>query len=118
MNKAEFGRFAEEEVARYLELVAGLWIVDRNAHFREGELDIVALHPPTGQLYFVEVKACRNEDFGAVVERLTVQKLRRMRRAIYAWRQRCEDFRPGQKLFVGFCSSGEGAPKMTLSILE
>ena len=100
MDSDDFGLWCEEEAARYLETVRGWQVLARRVHFREGELDLVC-REPDGSLVFVEVKGVRNETFGAVVERLTTQKIRRWKKAVLQWRLRHEAWDPARLLFVG-----------------
>lgn len=85
--------------AQYLECVHGWRLLEKNVHFREGEIDLIM--EAAGELRFVEVKARRSKTFGGVVESLTTQKVQRLRRAIYRWRERSGDLRPGEIYFLG-----------------
>lgn len=84
---------------QYLESTHGWRLLEKNVRFREGEIDLI-MSAPEG-LKFVEVKARRNEKFGGVVESLTTQKIQRLKRAIYRWRERSGDRRYGQIIFLG-----------------
>lgn len=76
----EFGHWAENHAAQYLEN-KGYKIVQRNYQKKWGELDIVA--EKEGVLIFVEVKANKKEIIGFEPEnRVSPEKLRRMNRAI------------------------------------
>jgi len=98
MKKHEFGKWAEEIAADYL-AGKGFRILERRVRFRDGEIDLIVAGGDG--LFFVEVKARRDLIFGDVVEALTAQKLRRMRKVIVKWRMRSGDKRPGRILFLG-----------------
>jgi putative endonuclease len=105
--KNSFGPDMEAAAAQYLALTHGWRLLEKNVHFREGEIDLIM---ETGrELRFVEVKGRRNEKFGGVVESVTTRKIQRLRRAIYRWRERSKDHRIGQIYFVGILVNGEGA---------
>jgi putative endonuclease len=114
MNSRDFGHAAEDFAAEYL-VHAHEWNeLGRRVRYREGELDLVMETKAgrSGELIFVEVKARRSTRFGGVVEALTTQKVRRMKRAIWLWRQESGDYRAGRMLFVGLLI--EKAGKVTL----
>jgi len=77
-SRAELGRAAEEEAARFLRS-RGMEILARNVRYRDGEVDIVAREG--GTLVFVEVKARRSEEFGSGAEAVTPRKRARIIRA-------------------------------------
>lgn len=99
MGMENFGSSMEGVAAQYLESVRGWRLLEKNVRFREGEIDLIMV--AGNELRFVEVKARRNENFGGVVESVTTRKILRLRRAIYRWRERSGDRRPGQLYFVG-----------------
>ena len=75
------GRLGEDVAVKYLK-AKGLKIVDRNATYKFGEIDIVALND--GVYHFVEVKAM---DVNSAVqiklsERLSRNKLARIKKAV------------------------------------
>ena len=83
--RQRLGRAAEDLTARRL-AAAGMWIVERNARTRLGELDIVGLEG--GVLVFVEVKAGRaGTSAGPERPALAVDrgKQRRLRRLAREW---------------------------------
>lgn len=90
--------WCEEKTAEYLQ-IRGWRILERRVNFREGELDLVCEFE--GELRFVEVKGSRSRQFGSVVERLTREKLRRMRKAVWRWREARRDYREGSFWFAG-----------------
>lgn len=111
-----FGLQMEEAAAKYLQSVHGWRLIDRRVRFREGEIDLVM--EAGGELKFVEVKARRNEKFGGVVESVTTQKIRRLKRAIYRWRERENDHRFGVIYFVGILVDGKGALTIEEHLIE
>jgi len=98
MDRAAFGLQSEEDAAEYLERKHGWKVLARRVKFREGEIDLI-MERPEG-LVFVEVKARRSFTFGAAVESVTAEKVRRIRRAIGKWRTQSGDFREGELLLV------------------
>jgi putative endonuclease len=94
-----FGEWAEGEAARFFMLSRGWQLLARRARYREGEIDLI-FECEKG-LRFVEVKARRGRKFGFVVEALTTRKVRRLKRAVYLWREETQDFRPGEMWFCG-----------------
>lgn len=73
------GTFGESWALGYLRRL-GYRVVDRNVHFRVGELDIVAWDGDT--LAFVEVKTRRSRRFGTPAEAVTATKYRHLALAI------------------------------------
>ncbi|MCG7310693.1 YraN family protein [Brachybacterium sp. ACRRE] len=76
LSALELGRIGEQVVADHLAEV-GWQIVERNARFRAGEIDIVALEGTT--LVFVEVKTRRTLVTGVPQAAVTPLKMRRLR---------------------------------------
>ena len=103
-NNHAFGGWAEEEVARILELTRGWRLRAKRARYREGEIDLI-LESAQG-LEFVEVKARRSAHYGAVVEQVTTQKLRRLKRAEWRWRAATNERRPGRWWLAGLDREG------------
>ncbi len=99
MEILDFGLWCEDQAAEYLKTVKGWSILERRVRFREGEIDLIARHSEA--LVFVEVKGLRSRTFGAVVEHVTAEKVRRMKRAIMRWRMCTDCFLPGELLFLG-----------------
>lgn len=116
MGMENFGLQMEEAAAKYLQSVRGWRLIDKRVRFREGEIDLIM--EAGGGLRFVEVKARRNEKFGGVVESVTTQKIRRLKRAIYRWRERENDHRFGQIIFVGILVDGKGALTIEEHLIE
>jgi len=77
------GAFGEEAVTQYL-IKHNAEIVERNWRVREGEIDIVALHP-SGVFAFVEVKTRSSLAFGHPFEAINRDKAHRMQRLALAW---------------------------------
>lgn len=117
LTRPEFGRKIEAVAGQYLESVKGWRVLERRARFREGELDLIA-ETPQGELRFVEVKGRRSLRFGGVVESVTTEKVRRLRRAVYRWRERSKDRRPGALYFLGILVTKEGPLTIEEHLLE
>ncbi|MBT4631826.1 hypothetical protein HOH67_04965 [Candidatus Peregrinibacteria bacterium] len=98
MDIYAFGEWCEGRALEYFE-DRGWVFLDRRVNFREGEIDLIFICD--SGLRFVEVKGRRGRRFGSVVESLTTQKLRRLKRAEFRWRQGLRDFRPGEWWFCG-----------------
>jgi putative endonuclease len=111
-----FGLQMEGVAAQYLQTVRGWRLIDKRVRFREGEIDLIM--EAGGELRFVEVKGRRNEKFGGVVESVTTLKIRRLKRAIYRWRERSGDGRFGQIIFVGILVDGKGALTIEEHLIE
>lgn len=82
-NNQSTGALGEEAVAQFL-LKADCEIIERNWRIREGEIDIVALHP-SGVFAFVEVKTRSSVAFGHPFEAINRDKAHRMQRLALAW---------------------------------
>jgi putative endonuclease len=80
--KQRAGDAAEEAACAHLR-AAGCLIVDRNARFREGELDIVAREGE--MLLFVEVRLRSGTRFGGAGASVDTFKRRRLVRAAQHW---------------------------------
>ena len=81
-HKDILGRQGEQAAAEYLER-AGFRILDRNYRCSSGEIDIVAAD--RRELVACEVKTRSDVRFGAPVEAVTSEKLRRLRRLAVRW---------------------------------
>ena len=77
------GAQGEEAVAQFL-INRNIEIIERNWRVREGEIDIVALHP-NGVFSFVEVKTRSSVAFGHPFEAINRDKAYRMQRLALAW---------------------------------
>ena len=81
--KSEFGNWAENHVAQYLQS-KGYEVIENNYRKPWGEVDIVA--KKEGILIFVEVKASKDDITGFEPEnRVSPEKLRRLMRAIQTY---------------------------------
>ena len=81
--KYEFGEWAENNVAQYLES-KGYSVLERNYRKKWGEIDVVA--KKEGIMIFVEVKANKKELAGFEPEtRISPEKLRRLNRVIQTY---------------------------------
>lgn len=78
------GREAEDQAAKVV-LSAGLRILARNARFKGGELDLVALDGE--QLVIIEVRSRALSRFGMAADSVTATKQARLVRATQAWLQ-------------------------------
>ena len=81
-QKDILGRQGEQVAAEYLER-AGFRILDRNYRCPGGEIDIVAAD--RRELVACEVKTRSDVRYGAPVEAVTSEKLRRLRRLAVRW---------------------------------
>lgn len=86
------GELGEQEAVRFLQKKR-YQVVDRNVAFREGEIDIVAVHDRT--VVFVEVKTRRSDRKGAPWEAVDAGKQEKLIRAasVYLSRERLTDQR-------------------------
>lgn len=82
-NNQNTGALGEEAVVQYL-INHQVEIIERNWRIREGEIDIVALHP-NGIFSFVEVKTRSSVAFGHPFEAINREKAHRMQRLALAW---------------------------------
>ena len=86
------GRQAEDLAVQQVQR-AGLEVLARNARFKGGELDLVALDGE--QLVIIEVRARAVGRFGTAADSITPTKQARLVRATQAWlqQQRCHQHR-------------------------
>ncbi|MBN1258655.1 YraN family protein [Candidatus Peregrinibacteria bacterium] len=77
MDKIEKGQKGEDWAARFLEQ-NGYRILARNYRKRQGEIDIIANDPSTGETVFVEVKMRKGKNFGYPEEAVTPAKIRKL----------------------------------------
>lgn len=70
----ELGKWGEDIAAAYLQ-DHGFTILERNWHYRQREIDIIALNTQTQVLSFVEVKTRRNDHFGLPEQAVTQKKM-------------------------------------------
>lgn len=82
MNRRPIGHAHEEAAARHL-TSQGLVLVDRNAGFRVGEIDLVLEDGDT--VVFAEVRYRRGEGWGGAVASVDAGKRRRLVAAAQAW---------------------------------
>lgn len=80
--KDALGRKGEQLAVEYLQQ-AGFRILDRNYRCADGEIDIVAAEGRV--LVACEVKTRSDVRYGAPIEAVTAQKLRRLRRLAVRW---------------------------------
>jgi len=80
--RQKFGRWGEDLAAQHLQ-DAGLVLLDRNWHCREGELDLVL--SDRGRVVFCEVKTRSSTEYGTPAESVTEEKTARVHRAAMRW---------------------------------
>lgn len=115
MDSHDFGAYGEGKAVEYLE-ACGFNILARQVRYREGELDIIA--EKENVIFVVEVKARKSRLFGDVVESITAQKIRRLRRAMGRW---CRENKIHQQVkiyFLGFYSEKSGKLELNFQSLE
>ena len=83
LSRNELGALGEQFAVEHLGAL-GLRIVERNWRCRYGELDVIAADGEH-TLVFVEVKTRTGDRFGGVVQAVTPQKVRRIRRLAGVW---------------------------------
>jgi putative endonuclease len=84
LTRAEIGALGEQLAVEYLESL-GLRVLIRNWRCRYGELDVIAADDAARTAVFVEVKTRTSDQFGGVVQAVTPQKVRRLRRLAGLW---------------------------------
>jgi putative endonuclease len=80
--KQRAGDAAEDAAARHL-AAQGCTLVDRNARYPEGELDLIARERDV--ILFVEVRMRRSNAFGGAVASVDRYKQKRLARAAQHW---------------------------------
>ena len=83
-SRAEIGALGEQLAVEHLTSL-GLEVLDRNWRCRYGELDVIAADRQTRTVVFVEVKTRTSDRFGGVVQAVTPDKVRRLRRLAGLW---------------------------------
>jgi putative endonuclease len=83
-TRAQVGAWGEQVAVDHL-VGLGLRVVERNWRCRYGELDVIAADEGTGEVVFVEVKTRTGDRFGAAVEAVGPDKVRRLRRLAGVW---------------------------------
>ncbi len=73
MDKISFGKIGELIAEKFL-IANNYKILQKNVHFREGELDIVAFEIIKQEIVFVEVKTRSSDLFGEPQEAVTYEK--------------------------------------------
>jgi putative endonuclease len=84
LTRAEIGALGEQLAVTHLESL-GLRVLTRNWRCRYGELDVIAADDAARTVVFVEVKTRTSDQFGGVVQAVTPQKVRRLRRLAGLW---------------------------------
>ncbi len=67
------GKYGEDKALEYL-LNQGYFLIERNWHRREGEIDLIVFDNRLNELVFVEVKVRNSEKFGSIEESITEKK--------------------------------------------
>ncbi len=83
LSRIQLGALGEQVAVEHLRGL-GLQILARNWRCRYGELDVIAADGEH-TLVFVEVKTRTGDRFGGVVQAVTPQKVRRIRRLAGVW---------------------------------
>jgi putative endonuclease len=81
-DKQILGKKGEDAAAEYLEN-KGITILERNYHFEQAEVDIVAYNG--SQIIFVEVKTRSNTFFGEPEDSVTLKKKKSLYKVAEAW---------------------------------
>jgi putative endonuclease len=84
LTRAEIGALGEQLAVEHLESL-GLRVLVRNWRCRYGELDVIAVDDAARTVVFVEVKTRTSDQFGGVLQAVTPQKVRRLRRLAGLW---------------------------------
>ncbi|MCC6756666.1 MAG: YraN family protein [Arenimonas sp.] len=79
------GRMAEDAALAFL-AARGLQLLERNARFSVGELDLILLHGDT--LVFAEVRQRKSEAFGGAAQSIDARKRRKCALAAQCWLKR------------------------------
>ncbi|WP_407331466.1 YraN family protein [Enterovibrio sp. 27052020O] len=82
LNKKQTGDHYEQQACRFLER-QGLTLLDKNARFKVGELDLVMRQGSC--IVFVEVKFRKQSGFGGASATISHQKQRRLLKSAYLW---------------------------------
>lgn len=114
MTTHTLGRRGEHIAALLLQRL-GFTICDRHVVARWGEIDIVARR--NSVTYFIEVKWRRTQTYGAALESITPQKLKRLRATITHYVQRHPEINRFYLLFL-FLQGSPGSLHCTILPLE
>jgi putative endonuclease len=83
-TRADIGALGERVAVEHLESI-GLRVLTRNWRCRYGELDVIAVDDAAHAVVFVEVKTRTSDRFGGVLQAVTPDKVRRLRRLAGLW---------------------------------
>ena len=89
-DRQVFGRLGEDFAQQVLQL-DGYEIVKRNYRCKEGEIDIIA--EKDNELFFIEVKSRRNQNFGTPGEAVDGKKQQRLRRTAGCYLAETQNYR-------------------------
>ncbi len=78
--KRQLGNNYEDKALEYLEKL-DYRLIERNYITPYGEIDLIMADPKTGEYVFVEVKSSQTDIFGVSAERITKQKLQKIRKS-------------------------------------
>lgn len=82
VNKRQRGDAAEDQALAHLH-DAGLSLIERNYHCRQGEIDLIMRD--NDAIVLVEVRQRTRSDYGSAVESVTLTKQRRLLAAARHW---------------------------------
>jgi putative endonuclease len=85
MEPSALGTEGEALAAAFLEQ-KGYKILEKNAHARVGEIDLIAFDPRHQETVFVEVKTRKSEALGTPEESVTPSKLQKIIKTAELWR--------------------------------
>lgn len=114
MTTSAIGQRGEQIAAILLERL-GYSIIDRHVVDRWGEIDIVAQRDSI--TYFIEVKWRRTQTYGAALESITPQKLKRLKTSILRYVQKHSNIGQFYLLFV-FLQGAPGSIHCTILPME
>lgn len=83
-TRTAIGALGEDLAVEHL-CALGMNVLERNWRCRYGELDVIATDAAAQAVVFVEVKTRTTDQFGGVVQAVTPQKVRRLRRLAGLW---------------------------------
>lgn len=78
-TKQQVGLFGEDLARKYL-IQKGFIFLNKNVHYREGEIDLIFENEE--YLIFIEVKTRTNDQFGKAIDQITGTKVKKVRKCI------------------------------------
>ncbi len=82
LTSKQLGDFYEQQACHYLSQ-CGLLLIDQNAHFKTGEIDLIMRDGDC--IVFVEVKFRRHTQFGGAASAITTAQQQRLLKTAYLW---------------------------------